>query len=111
AEVFLQTTDMLRSGDRNDVVALRKDPGQGQLRRLASLRGGERLDAAHQFQILLKIIGFKSREPEPAVIRCELIHPPEAAREEAAPERAVCHKSDAQLSADRENVLLNIACP
>jgi len=42
--VLLEVAEALRAGDRYDVGPLSEHPGEGELRRLDALLGGDRLD-------------------------------------------------------------------
>ncbi len=65
--IFFKILAPLRAGDRNDVLTLRKQPGEGELTGSAFLFLGNGLDAANQVEILLKIFSLESRRI-PAII-------------------------------------------
>src|SRR5262245_56371798 len=48
ADILLETTGIARARNGHDVVALRQEPGQGELARRAPLAGGDGLDAARE---------------------------------------------------------------
>src|SRR5438270_1714607 len=61
AEIFLQPLDPLGAGDRDDVGALRQQPGKAELRDGAALVGGDRLDPFDERAVLREIIAREAR--------------------------------------------------
>ena len=68
-EVLLQVRDPLRAGDRDDVLALRERPGDGQLCRRAALGPGERLDLLDQRDVVREVLALVARRLQAPVVR------------------------------------------
>src|SRR5207248_9149207 len=68
-------------------------------------------DARHQLQVPREVLALKARIAAPPVVRGEIFVAPDLAREEAAPQRAVGDKADAQLAARGQNLVLRVATP
>src|SRR5688500_17201397 len=111
AEVFLEELPALRSRDRNDVLALRQQPGERELRWRATLLAREVLDAAHQVEVLLEVLSLESGIDAAIVVRRQVLERPEAAGEKPATQRTVRDESDAELSTRREQFVFRIATP
>ena len=78
-------------------------PGQGQLRRCASLLAGNLFDPPEEVQILLKVFPLKTRRVPAIIVRREIVKLLKLSGQKPAPQRAVRDKSNAQLSARRQN--------
>jgi len=101
--VFLKVGPALGSGDGHHVLALRQNPGQRQLRRIALLSLGYGLQAAHVCQVLFEIPTLEARAVPPPVVGRKIVDFLDFPREEAAAQRAVGHKANAQLPAGGED--------
>ena len=106
--VLLDARDPLGAGNRRDVVALRDEPGQRDLRRSRARLGGNGpnflnfLNFLQDAQVAVEVL---AREPRVgltpvAVLRLELLRRTDRASEEAeaVAERRVGNEADAQLA-------------
>ena len=59
--VLLDAGNALGAGDRGDVVALREQPGQGDLRRCGADLGGDGLDLVDDAQVALEVLAGEAR--------------------------------------------------
>src|SRR5262249_49837580 len=111
AEVLLQVRAPLRARDRDDVVALREDPRERELRGPAALLRGELLHAADEVEVLLEVVALEARRHPPVVVGREVLEALDLPGEEAASERAVRHEPDPELPARGEDAVFRIAAP
>ena len=109
--VFLEPLPPLRARDRDNVVALREQPRERELRRRAAFARGHALHALDDLEVLLEVLALKPRIVSPPVVGREVVHGRVAARQKAAAERTVCHETDPQLAADVEQAVFRIARP
>src|SRR5437868_1238182 len=98
AEIFLQPLDPLRARDRDDVGALRQEPGKAELRDGAALVGGDRLDAFDERAVLLKIVAGEARVTGAGVALGEVGEIRHDAGEQAAPQGRVGDKGHAEIA-------------
>src|SRR5260221_14793787 len=68
ADVFFQIFSALGSGNGDDVLALRQEPGQSQMAWGALFFLGDFFHGAYQCQVLLKIFSWESRRISPLVV-------------------------------------------
>ena len=61
ADVLVEVADVLGAGDRDDVLALRQDPGQCELRGVAPLLLRQSFDLFDELQVLLEILALEPR--------------------------------------------------
>ena len=99
-----------RPGDRDDVVALGQQPGEGKLAgRRADLIGQGR-EVVQQRQVMVEGVVLKAFVAEPPPIALGHVGAaPHAAAEERIGERTVGHEGDAQLAAYGDQVRLRLA--
>src|SRR5438552_16261501 len=96
--VLLNAGDALGTGDRGDVLALRKQPGQRDLRRRGVDFGGDGPDLVHNTEVLLEVALGEARVGLAPVVVGELTGGADRLGEEAVPERRGGHEGDAQLA-------------
>src|SRR6266550_3032836 len=111
SDIFLQIFAPFRAGNRDDVVALRENPGKGQLRRRALFLVRDFFDAFHEIQIALKIFALKSRCRAPVIVLWQILWLLNLSSEKPAAERTVRHEADAKLAADAKNFGFGVARP
>src|SRR3954447_14864663 len=104
-------SDALAAGNRDDVVALREDPGDRQLRGRHAFRARDFFDAADQIEIAFEVLALEARRLAAVVGWFEGVDPLEGAVEESASDGRVGDEADAQLAHGRQNVVLGIAAP
>src|SRR5258708_35882035 len=102
---------MLGAGNRDDVLILRQHPGQRELRGFAAFLPGDFLDAAHEVEILLKVLALKARRISAVVVLREIYESRELAGEKAAPERTVGDEAYADFAAGVQDVVFWMAAP
>jgi len=109
-EVLLQVGDALGAGDRDDVVALGEDPGEGQLAGGAAVALGEALDLVDEAQVRVEGVTGEPREPADGagVAGLERVRG-DGAGEHAAAERGVRHQADAEPADRRQDLVLEVA--
>ena len=88
-----------------------KHPGDRQLRRGAALGGGMRLQFLDQRQVAREVFGLEARHAAARVALAQPVEPGHPAGQEAAPQRAVGDKADAELLAKRQHLGLDVAGP
>jgi hypothetical protein len=89
----------LLTRDGDDVVPLRQQPRQRQLRSRAPLLGSQLLDPARQAQVGLEGLALEARRAGAAeVLLADLVRAGEAPGQEAAAQGRVRQGSDAQLT-------------
>ena len=71
--VLLDAGDPLGAGDRGDVVALREQPGQGDLCRRGARLGGNGLDLVDDAQVALEVLAGEARVGLAPVVVGELL--------------------------------------
>ena len=86
-------------GNRDDVVTLREQPCERELRGRAALLLRDLPDLLDDVQVLLEVVALKARVVATEVACRQLLRLREATGEEAAAERAVRHEADAELFA------------
>ena len=111
ADVFLEILPLLRPGDRHDVLALRQHPRERELGRRALLPPRDLLDVRHQVEVLLEVVALEARGVPAVVVGREVVEGAEPAGEEAAAQRAVGDEADAELAAERQDLVLGVARP
>ncbi len=110
--VFLKIGDFCRTGDRNDKVTLRQNPGQRQL------PGGNTLFGSHVFQKLdeceigIEVFTLEARQAAAEIVGCKSVERLQRARQGTTPERAEGDETDAKFAAGFQHaVFLHIAGP
>src|SRR5207247_9036000 len=86
-------------------------PGKRQLWWRASLLTRDLFAFANQIDILLKVFTLETRDAAAKIIRREVLEMLNLTGEEAAAERAISNKSDAEFAASGENLVFGIARP
>src|SRR5262249_60654531 len=98
-DVLLQPPFLLRSRNREDILAARQEPRERHLRRRDLPLRGDLLDRLHQLQVLLEIAGAEARLLAPDVVRRDVVDLPDVAGEEAAPEGRIGYEAEAERPA------------
>src|SRR2546427_6833319 len=111
AGVLLEVASPLGAGDRHDVLALRQQPGEGELRRGTALLPRDRLHPRHQVEVPREVLPLEARVVAAPVVRGEVLEAVDLPGEEPAPERAVGHEADPELAARRQDLVLGVARP
>jgi hypothetical protein len=94
AGILFQILAPLRAGDRNDILALRKQPGEGELTGHAFLLFGNELDAANEVEILLKILSLESWRIPAKVVGRKILETLDLASKKTAAKRAIRNECD-----------------
>ncbi len=71
--VLFEVADLLGAWDGDDVVALRQDPGKGELTRRAALGGRDRADLADELEVVVEGCPLEPRRRAPPVIRVQVV--------------------------------------
>ena len=98
AEIFLQPLDALGAGDRDHIGTLRQEPSQRELRRGAALLLGDRLDAFDEGAVLGEISAHEARVATAGVAGVEMGEIGNGSGEQAAAERSISEKGDAEVA-------------
>src|SRR3984893_8908411 len=98
AEILFEPCDPLGAGDRDDVGPLRQEPSQGELRRGATLVLGDRFKALDEGASLGKFVPREGGRPAARVARVEVGEIGNGPGEQAAAERGIGDKSDAEIA-------------
>ena len=85
--VLLDAGDALGAGDRCDVVALREQPGQGDLCRCGTSLGSNGLDLVDDAQVALEVLSGEARIGLAPVVVGNIVGGADLAGEEAVAER------------------------
>ena len=85
--VLLDAGDALGAGDRGDVVTLREQPGQSDLRRCGVELGGDGPDLVDDAEVLLEVARGEARVVLAPVVVGEVFGGADRAGEEAVAER------------------------
>src|SRR6266404_281833 len=96
--VLLDAGDPLGAGNRGDVIALRKQPRQGDLRRCRTHLCGNGLDLVNDAQVAPEILAGEARVGLAPIVVGELFGRANLAGEEAVAQRRVGNEADAQLA-------------
>src|SRR5205807_247822 len=91
--VLLDAGDALGAGDRGNIVALRKQPGQRDLRRCGIDLCGDGPDLIDDTEVLLEVALGEARVGLAPVVVGELLGGADRPGEEAVPERRVGHEA------------------
>src|SRR5579863_7293082 len=110
-QILLQTSSLLGPEDGHDVLALRHYPRQRNLRGGSGFGIRQSFNVPYQIKILIEVIARKSRVKPPEVVLRDVLGPLEFASQEAAPQRAIRHKTDAEFANRCQNILLGVASP
>src|SRR5262249_29493304 len=103
-EVLVYALRALRAGDRDDVLALREQPREHELRRRALLLVRDLLQAAPHRDVRVEVLGLEARVREAAVALGQVALAVPRAGEHAAAERRVGDERDAELAAAGERL-------
>src|SRR3989442_355192 len=109
--VLLDARNPLGAGNRSDVVALREQPGQGNLCRCRSDLSGNGSNLLDGAQIALEVLAREARVGLAPVVVGELLGRADLAREEAVAERRVGNESNTQLAQQRQQFGLRVSGP
>ena len=110
-EIFIEIAPALRPRNRHHVLALGEHPSQSKLCRGAGLLRSQLLDSLDERQISLEIVALETRRYTPKVVRSKRVVALDLTGEKPATERAIGDQTDAEFSADVENLLFRIAGP
>ena len=110
--ILFEVLPPLGARDGHDVFSLGEHPRERELTCRDALRRGERLDVGDEGHVVGEIRPLKTRRRAAVVVvASEIFRALDFAGEKATTERAIRHKSDAELAADAEHVVLGIARP
>src|SRR5258706_946780 len=104
-EVLVDALLALGAGDRNDLPALREQPGEHELRRRAFFLRGELLEALDDLHVRVEVLGLEARVLQAAIAFGQVRLALHRAGEHATPERRVSDERDAELAAAGERFL------
>src|SRR4051794_17898198 len=110
-DVLLEVVDVLRAGDRHDVIAAAQHPRERELARRGVLLGRDLADALDELQVALEVLALEARVVAAEVVLVEVLGLGEAAGQEAAAERAIGDEADPELADGREDLVLGVARP
>src|SRR5438094_2855731 len=97
-EVLVDALLPLRPRDRHDVLALREEPCEHELRRRALLLRRHLLEALHDLYVLVEMLALEARMRETPVAVGQVRLALHRAGEHAAPERRIRDERDAELA-------------
>src|SRR5712671_998976 len=109
--IFLQIFSPFGARDRDNIVAAREQPGDGNLRRRDAALFGGGLERYEQVQVLFEIAFLETRMGMAPVGGNEIVARLERAAQEPAPQRRIGHEADAEFLERRQNLLLDVAGP
>lgn len=101
----VEILNLLCAGDGQDVVALREQPGEGQLRETAALVPGNLPELVDQLQVLLHVVSLEVLDALPEILLLKLGGRRIPSRQQPAAEGRICNGGDAELSASSEEML------
>ena len=102
--VLLDAGHPLGAGDRGDVVTLREQPGQRDLRRCGTCLGGDSLDLVDDAQVALEVLADEARIGLAPVVIGNVCGGTDFAGEEAVTQRRVGHEADPQFAQQRQQL-------
>src|SRR5205807_1188839 len=111
AEVVVEVLDLLRAGDRDDVLPLGQHPGESKLARRAPLRGRHALDLFYQLQVLPEVLALEPGRVAAVVVGRQVVDGLETSGQKTAAERAVGDEADPQLAHGRQDFILHLTAP
>src|SRR5438128_4891966 len=111
SRVLLQVLALLGAWDGHDVLSLREQPRERELRRSAALLRRDLAHPLHELQVPLEILPLEPRVVAPVVVRRQVLVPLEAPGEEPTAERAVGDEPDPQLPHGGQDLLLHVPAP
>src|SRR5204863_1250433 len=97
-EILVDALLALGSRDRDDVLALREQPREYELRRRALLLHRDLLEALHDLDVALEVLALEARMRETPVAVGQIGFALDRAGEHAAPQRRVGDERDAELA-------------
>src|SRR5207237_7960792 len=103
--------DAAAAGSRNDVVAVRAQPRQRELRRRDAFFRGDFFNALDDGDVALEIAVLETWILAAIVIRLECVGRFDLAAQKSAADRRVGNEADAELARRRQDVVLRIARP
>src|SRR5438874_2073336 len=104
-EVLVDALLPLRPGDRHDVLALREEPCEHELRRRALLLRRHLLEALHDLHVLVEMLALEARMGEAPVAVGQVRLALHRAGKHAAPERRIRDERDAELARRLQRLL------
>src|SRR5687767_10160369 len=110
-DVFLEMVQPRRPGNRDDAVALRQRPGQGELTHRAALLARQGVEPVEQREVAGEVLALEPRHVVADVFRRQRRGVAEAAGQKPAAERAERHQRDPELAAGVEHRDFRIARP
>src|SRR5262249_30384541 len=102
---------MTGAGNRDDRATARQQPGEGQLRRGATLDFGKLAQSRHELEVAAHILLLKTRHAPARIAVLQVFATSDGPGQKAAAERAIGHKADAQPLAETEDFPLDITTP
>src|SRR6266852_5780377 len=110
-EILVQISASLGADEGNNLFAARQQPGKRELRGRAVFLPGDLLDAPDKLEIALEIFSLEARRIAAVVAGRKIFEALDAPRQEAAAQRRIGDKTDAQLAAHRQDFVFGVAGP
>src|SRR6266849_9186133 len=110
-EILVQISASLGADEGNNLFAARQQPGKRELRGRAVFLPGDLLDAPDKLEIALEIFSLEARRIAAVVAGRKIFEAPDAPRQEAAAQRRIGDKTNAQLAARRQDFVFGVAGP
>src|SRR4051812_46741957 len=101
SDILLQVAPLLGPGDRNDVLPLRQQPGEGQLCRSALLAPRNLLHSGDQVEIPLKVFSLKAGSIPAIVVLRQVVEVPEPSSQKSATQGRIGDEPNAEFPAHR----------
>src|SRR5262249_38947380 len=119
ARILFDVLLPFRPGNRDDVLAFRKQPRQSDLRRCgmtgwtrcSGQSRGHSCEPADKRHVAVEILLLKSRQAPPHVVGGEPLDVRNSSRQKPAPNRTEGHEANAKLRADRKKAVFGLAEP
>jgi len=110
-DVFSQVLRAAGARDGHDVVAFVQKPGKGDLARCSVLLACQLLDSFDQRDVVGEVFTLETRVGAPVIVGAEILDTLDFTGQEAATQRAVGNKADAQFAQCGQNFGLWSAFP
>src|SRR5712692_5547287 len=110
-EILVQISASLGADEGNNLFAARQQPGKRELRGRTVFLPGDLLDAPDKLEIALEIFSLEARGIAAVVAGREVLEALDLPRQEAAAQRGVSDKSNAQPAARRQDFGFGVAGP
>ena len=109
AMVLLQTLYAAGTGDWYDILALREDPGESELRRRYALFAGDLPDCVSNGQVALELFALESRIVSAPIVGRQFFDLSKTRSEETAAQRAIGHQRDSKFAQGGKEVVFRFA--